>query len=100
MSVALVWLRQDLRCFDNAALALASRSHQDIIVVYLFDEETRRKGAAQKWWLYHSLRDLSQALLAFGLPISFRSGDALTELSRLVREFRVDAVYWNRCYEP
>ena len=99
MSVALVWLRRDLRCHENPALVAACRAHKRIIVLYVHDPATQHLGAAQHWWLHHSLRSLAKDLREVGLYLTLRSGDACTQVLKLTDEHAVSAVYWNRGYE-
>ncbi|MCL9684478.1 cryptochrome/photolyase family protein [Legionella maioricensis] len=101
MSTALFWFRQDLRCRDNSALALACKNHQKLIPIYIKDSEPDLPmGRAQQWWLYHSLLSLKDDLNKVGLTLCFRQAEPLILLKELIVQHQVDAVYWNRCYEP
>lgn len=101
MSIALIWFRQDLRCEDNPALALACKKHKYLIPLYIKEsEQGLAVGAAQHWWLHHSLEALQRDLQQVGLDLHFKSGNAHTILQELINEYCIDAVYWNRCYEP
>lgn len=98
---AIVWLRQDLRLADNPALAYATANHQQVLVVYIFDEtEEPALGGAQGWWLHHSLSRLGADLKQQGLQLCLRRGESRTQLLALIAETGAAAVYWNRCYEP
>lgn len=101
MSTALYWFRQDLRCQDNPALALACAQHTHLIPLYI-DELTPSlaMGGAQKWWLHHSLISLQQQLRTHQLDLYCRRANPLELLKELIKEHQIDAVYWNRCYEP
>lgn len=98
MSTAIVWFRQDLRYNDNPALTEACNKHQFIIPLYIYSKET--VGAAQNWWLHHSLLALQAALEQHGLHLCLQRGEALSILNKLLAEHKIDAIYWNRCYEP
>lgn len=101
MSTAIVWFRQDLRCQDNPALATACKHHQMIIPVYIADNNPlEHLGGAQGWWLHYSLLALQHALQQHGLRLCLKRGSARSILQELISEHHVDAVYWNRCYEP
>ena len=94
----IVWFRQDLRVRDNPALAAAA-SRGSVVPVYILDDVTSghwRMGAASRWWLHHSLAELSADL---GNVVLLR-GDPRTIVPALVKSARASAVYWNRCYEP
>lgn len=101
MTIALMWFRQDLRCHDNPALALACHNHQAVIPLYIFDDQSHwAMGGAQRWWLQHSLCALQHKLQQQGLQLCLKKGDALAHLQRIIEQYQVEAVYWNRCYEP
>jgi len=100
MSIALVWFRQDLRCYDNPAFASACNQHEVIIPLYIYDEQALPIKGAQKWWAHHSLSALQKKLQEHGLPLVLRRGNSSELLVQLVSEYNIDAVYWNRCYEP
>jgi deoxyribodipyrimidine photo-lyase len=103
MAPVLVWLRQDLRLADNAALAGAIASNRPVLCAYVLDDEAPgqwRIGGAARWWLHHSLRALAGALESCGATLVLRRGPAGVEIPRLVAEIGAAAVYWNRCYEP
>ncbi len=93
------WFRQDLRLSDNPGLFAAAESGS-VMPVYIFDEgqkETFGLGSASKWWLHHSLRDLNNQL---NNNLNVYAGRSQDILLKLIKENKVDAVYWNRCYEP
>lgn len=100
MSNAIVWFRQDLRLCDNPALVEACLHHDFIIPIYILDEVTTLLGGAQRWWLHHSLTSLNEDLKKVGLSLCLRQGNAFNILEQLVQDHRIDAIYWNRCYEP
>jgi len=98
--IAIVWFRQDLRLQDNPALIAAHEAGHTILPVYILDDVNSGEwamGGASRWWLHHSLQSLDQSL---NKKLFVRAGDALKELTSLIDEHSVDAVYWNRCYEP
>jgi len=97
--VAIHWFRQDLRLSDNPALTAAAQ-HQAVLPIYILDDDNAGNygmGAASRWWLHHSLEMLSVSL---GDRLSVYRGNPQTILDDVLTRFDVDAVYWNRCYEP
>ncbi len=103
MSVAILWLRNDLRLADNAALALALAAHERVVPVYVHAPEEAGgwpPGAASRWWLHHSLAALDRALRTAGSRLVVRRGPSAGALRDLAREVGARAVYWNRRYEP
>ncbi len=90
-------MRQDLRLEDNPALNSAL-GHDHVLPVYILDDESAAQwqmGAASRWWLHQSLKSLSQSC-----DISFYKGQPEEVFERIAAEYEIEAVYWNRCYEP
>ncbi|MBB2719407.1 UNVERIFIED_ORG: deoxyribodipyrimidine photolyase [Rhizobium etli] len=57
-------------------------------------------GAAQAWWLHHSLEALDMSLRKRQGRLVLASGEALEVLRGVIRKSSADAVYWNRRYDP
>lgn len=101
MSTSLVWLRDDLRLADNPALDAAARAGDRTAVLFVLDDESpeiRPIGAASRWWLHHSLRQLQQDLEARGGSLILRRGPARDVLPAVVTEVGATSVHWNRRY--
>lgn len=100
MSISIVWFRQDLRLSDNPALFYAAQQNKKIIPLYIYDTTVPAKykiGAAQCWWLYHSLSSLNKQ---FKNKLVLRKGDPLKILLAVIKKTKAETIYWNRCYEP
>jgi len=98
-SLAIAWFRQDLRIHDNPALNAAAE-YDRVLPVYILDDVNAgdwAMGGASRAWLHRSLESLNEALDG---KLQVFAGDAREIMQRLVRELEVDAVLWNRCYEP
>lgn len=95
----IVWFRRDLRLRDNPALFHACQAGLVIPLFILDDEDAGAfaTGEASRWWLHHSLNELSCSLKG---KLVLRKGRAVDALEELVAETGAGAVYWNRCYEP
>lgn len=95
--ITLFWFRQDLRIIDNPGLFEASKNGA-VLPIYILDNETIPKmGSASKWWLHQSLNMLNQSL---DNKLNVYIGNAKNILLEIIKKNTVDAVYWNRCYEP
>ncbi len=93
----IMWLRQDLRLADNAALHAAAAAGP-ILPVYILDDTTPgawRWGGASRWWLHHSLTKLNDRL-----PMVLREGDTLKHLEQLITQSNAAALYFTRDYAP
>ncbi len=102
MSVALLWLRRDLRLADNPALQALLDEGLTPIPVYIHDEPDADwpAGAASAWWLHHSLGALQRSLQACGSELLIFKGDTQTILAKLLKQSGAKRLAWNRCYEP
>ena len=96
---AIHWFRQDLRLSDNPALHQASQNDH-VLPVYILDNENSGEfsmGGASRFWLHHSLKSLKESL---NNNLSLYQGDPLKVLLDIIDRNNINAVYWNRCYEP
>ncbi|MBP6104033.1 MAG: deoxyribodipyrimidine photo-lyase [Gammaproteobacteria bacterium] len=99
MKKTLVWFRQDLRLVDNPALH-AALEQGSILAIYILEEKKQdyfSMGSASRWWLHHSLSKLHQSL---NNQLNVYIGNAQTIILKLIEAYKIEAVYWNRCYEP
>ncbi len=107
MTRTAVWFQRNLRVTDNAALEWAlhrTEQHEgEIILFYLYsalDETPWRRGAASCWWLQQSLTSLKHDLSQRGLALNLIRGSASDIIPRLIEQYNVDAISWQRNYEP
>jgi len=99
---SILWFRQDLRLSDQAALA-AAMADGPVVPVYILDDAAPgdwRIGAAQRWWLHHSLESLGRSLCDKGSRLILRKGKAAAEIAALARETGAARVHAIRHYEP
>lgn len=97
--VAIHWFRQDLRLNDNPALNVACAT-SEVIPIYIYDTVNpgyAAMGAASRWWLHHSLLSLAQDL---DDKLLLRAGNPIEIITELCKKYKVNSVFWNRCYEP
>ncbi len=96
---ALLWFRRDLRLDDNAAL-LAAIADGPIIPLFVLDDEGAgefARGAAQRWWLHHSLAALDRAI---GGKLLLRRGPAARTVAQAADDLGATAIHATRLYEP
>jgi len=99
-NTALVWLRNDLRLSDNPALSAAFKHSEHVTALYIneTDPGLRHPGGASRWWLHHSLQDLSHRLAEHGVQLIVSTGKACQSIHAAISETGADAVFWNRRY--
>lgn len=96
-----VWFRDDLRTGDHPALNAAEEGDDEVVALFLLDEESpgvRPIGGAARWWLHHSLKALTVALAEIGIPLVLRRGPARKVVPEVVAEAGATRVSWNRRY--
>jgi deoxyribodipyrimidine photo-lyase len=97
---ALVWFHNDLRLSDNPALYAAAKSGVPVIALYILEEAKglRPMGAAWRWWLAGSLRNLSEKLAKLGVSLVLRRGDPRKIVAEIASETGCGTAYWCRRY--
>jgi deoxyribodipyrimidine photo-lyase len=99
----IVWYRRDLRVRDNPAFSAACEECDEVIPLFVFDKpllQSHEFGSACVNFMLGCLADLGSSLEGLGVPLRWRKGEPVEEVVRAAREWRADAVYWNRDYEP
>jgi deoxyribodipyrimidine photo-lyase len=110
MKRGLVWLRRDLRLHDNAALAAALDSCEEVWIAFVFDTAILNalldRGLKQDRrvdFIWQSLIDLNQTLnkkTSGKVNLIIRHGQAAEIIPKLAKELKVNAVFANKDYEP
>ncbi|MFZ4689099.1 MAG: cryptochrome/photolyase family protein [Polymorphobacter sp.] len=98
----LIWFRNDLRLTDHAAVAAAARSGP-VVALFVLDDDAPgawAMGAAQRWWLHHSLAALARDLSARGGRLVLRRGSASVVVPQVAADIGAAAVHTLTHYEP
>jgi deoxyribodipyrimidine photo-lyase len=96
-----VWFRDDQRLADNPALEHATATGHPVVCVYAYDPDpwqTRLPGAAARWWLHESLRELDAALASLGGELTVLLGPERQVIDAFAAEIGAIKVCWNRRY--
>ena len=88
--------KNDLRISDNPSFSAACENG-DVIPIYILDEGDIYNDSAQGWWLINSLEKLNQSL---NDNLYMYLGNYKDIISNLVKKYDIQAVYWNRSYDP
>ena len=76
---------------------------QEIVPLFVFDEPLLRShvfGSACVGFMLGCLEELRRSLALHGVSLAWRMGDPIESVMQAASDFKVDAVYWNRDYEP
>lgn len=103
MSKALVWIRRDIRLHDHHAMAQALNHHDQVYLCFIFDKlilDKLPKSDKRLTFIHDGLCEMEEKLLEKGSSLLIRHGDPTSEIPLLCKELKVDALYFNKDYEP
>ncbi len=102
MKKSLFWFRQDLRTFDNTGLIQAIEDSDEILPVFIMDENIIPDflWLEDKKFLFlkEALLNLDTQLKALGGKLIIRHGKPEKIISELIEKYTLDAVYTNTSY--
>ncbi len=96
---ALLWFRRDLRLTDNRAL-MAALEDGPIVPLFVLDDAGAGDfavGAAQRWWLHHSLAALDKSL---GGRLVLRRGPSSKVVAEVADAAGATSIHATRLHEP
>jgi deoxyribodipyrimidine photo-lyase len=99
----IVWFRRDLRLHDQPALTAACEQCDEVIPLFVFDEpllQSHEFGPACVNFMLGCLENLGSSLVGLGIPLQWRRGEPVEQVVHAASDWKADAVYWNRDYEP
>lgn len=104
----LVWFRRDLRCVDHTALHHALLQCETVFCVFVFDPDLLeplacspdQAGHRRVAFLHGCVAALDTALASLGNRLIVLHGRAVESLATLVETLGIDALFYNRDYEP
>jgi len=100
---AIVWIRRAMRVHDNTALVEAAADHDEVVPVYVVDEdyfEHADLGYPRVRFWHECLQDLQEQLQDHGAELIVREGKPIEQLQQVIAETGADVVHHNRDYEP
>ena len=112
MQKALVWLRRDLRLYDNAALSHALKEAKQVWLAFIFDTDILKpliqgeldaKGLKHERrvdFIWQGLQQIDDELRALGGGLIVRFGKPIESIPQIAKELGVDAIFTNHDYEP
>nr|WP_235420883.1 deoxyribodipyrimidine photo-lyase [Jeotgalibacillus soli] len=98
---SLVWIRKDLRLHDHPALHYGIQAGE-ILPVYIHEENHHKWsiGSAQSWFLHYALQSFQKRIEDIGGKLLIKIGDPAKILPKLLKDYSINTILWNRSYEP
>jgi deoxyribodipyrimidine photo-lyase len=97
-SKAIFWFRRDLRLSDNPALLAALDSADEVVPVFIWDEEVaRRAGANRNANLVASLNSLNKSLNG---ALHIITGNPLSALQKVMKLYQTDLLHASAAHAP
>ena len=98
--IGLFWLRDDFRTVKNDGLIEATRNHDQVVVFYLYKQDTYKDQEAQKWWLSKSLISFRKKLNNYNISLQVVETNSFKIFFDKLTKKNNFAIYWNKVYEP
>ena len=101
---SLVWFRRDLRDYDHAALFHALQESNHVFCIFIFDKEIlnalKNKEDRRVEFIWESVKELKESLREKKSDLIVTYDLASNAISQAIDEFKIEAIYTNRDYEP
>ncbi|MFN4027942.1 MAG: cryptochrome/photolyase family protein [Flavobacterium sp.] len=97
------WFRRDLRLEDNAGLYHALQSGDEVLPVFIFDENILSqlpKDDARVTFIHDQLQKIQSQLKKIGKSLAIFHGDPFEVYHKILAENNIKTVYTNHDYEP
>ncbi len=103
MKLSVFWFRRDLRLEDNTALNQALSSGLPVLPIFIFDQniiEELPRDDARVSFIYGRLQRINRELNQRGGSLKIYRGKPARVWDDIISNYQVEAVYFNRDYEP
>ena len=97
------WFRRDLRLHDNVGLFHALTSEEEVLPIFIFDEQILSqlpKDDARVTFIQQQLEVIQQQLKTIGKSLAVFHGTPVDVFKKLIAENTISTIYTNHDYEP
>lgn len=97
------WFRRDLRLDDNIGLFHALNSNEEVLPIFIFDENILSqltKDDARVSFIHQELEKIQKQLQDIGKSLAVFNGNPREVFIKLISENQIQTVYTNHDYEP
>ena len=100
---AIFWFRRDLRLFDNRALSVALQRYDCVIPIFIFDKSILSKLDAidrRVSFICDLIVDLERQMGEYSSKLTIFYGNPLDVFKEICSKIEIDAIFYNKDYEP
>ena len=100
---SIFWFRRDLRFIDNHGLFQALTQSKIVNPIFIFDENITKKLETNDHrlaFIKSQLNNLNKELIKFNSSLNIYYGTPVKVFEKIISENSIDAVFWNKDYEP
>ena len=100
---SILWFRRDLRFIDNHGLFQALTQSKIVNPIFIFDENITKKldtNDHRLAFIKSQLNNLNKELTKFNSSLNIYYGTPVKIFEKIISENSIDAVFWNKDYEP
>jgi len=100
---SIFWFRRDLRFIDNHGLFKALTQSKIVNPIFIFDENITKKldiNDHRLAFIKSQLNNLDKELIKFNSSLNIYYGSPIKIFEKIINENSIDAVFWNKDYEP
>ena len=100
---SIFWFRRDLRFIDNHGLFQALTQSRIVNPIFIFDENITKKlntNDHRLAFIKSQLNNLNEELIKFNSSLNIFYGAPFKIFEKIISENSIDAVFWNKDYEP
>lgn len=100
---AIFWHRRDLRIHDNAGLYKALKNSNNVIPIFIFDENILKElpeNDQRVLFIHQEIESLKKTYNSFESDLQVYYGDPIELIPKIALENNAQQVYTNRDYEP
>lgn len=102
--INIFWFRRDLRLNDNTGLNEALKTDRKVVPVFIFDTEIldklENKEDKRLDYIHQSLDLINNQLKEHNTCLTTYHGKPLEIFKKIIGEFDIETVFYNRDYEP
>lgn len=101
--INVVWLRRDLRLYDNAAVYYALKSGKPILPIFIFDknilDDLEEKTDRRVEFIHQQVSELQDQLVKMGSSLEVFYNTPLEVFKKLQKDYTIEKVFTNADYE-